>query len=205
MTHHEIYHEVDIVVKNRLLRDSDEINQRVVHLQEVLNHIYYPTMEQMLKLFELKWDDRESEIVCFLGCCPVFPRNVITKEYYVNHNTVDDKLIKASIHELNHFVLFEKWKSMHGYDRATEPIHPEPLWFLEEIAIDPTLNEELMQKVAPYPQTAYQQFYEQTIDGMSVMDQIKKIYIIRENMADFLDKAHMYITSNIDEIVHKCG
>lgn len=94
---------------------------------------------------------------------------------------------------------------MHESYKNTESIHPEPLWFLEEISVDPTLNEEYIQKLASYPQVAYQQFYNETINGISVIDNIKFIYSQKRNMADFLDKAYKFIEDNIIEITKKCG
>lgn len=154
-TKDEIYIVVDKVVRNNIIINDSEIEKRITQLQYAFDQFYEPLMEKMLELFELEWDIEQKEITCFLGCCPVFPRHVLTKEFYVNYSTVDERILKAGIHEINHFVLFEKWKSMHGYTSNTEPECPETLWLLEEIAVDPTLNETCLQMIAPYPQKAY--------------------------------------------------
>lgn len=205
MIYEEIYNEVNLIVKEILIQNSEDIDKRVNYIQREFDKLSYPLMKNMLQLFETEWNEKDSNIICYLGCFPVFPRDVIKKEFYVNYNTIDERIMKSSIHEIDHFVLFEKWKSMHGYYLKTQPKHPEALWFLEEIAVDPTLNEECIQKIAPYTQVAYQQFYNETINGISVMDNIKIIYNQKRNMADFLDRAYKFIGDNIYEIIKKCG
>lgn len=91
------------------------------------------------------------------------------------------------MHEINHFVLFEKWKSMNGYAKAREPEQPEPLWFLEEMIVDPTLNTKALQEIVPYPQKAYEQFYTASI------------------IEEFLERTYRYIEDNLKELIEKCG
>lgn len=200
LTDEERYNIIHSVVMERLNRNSDEIDKQVMNLQNKFNMFYNPFLERLLELFNLEWDKCQPQIICYLGCYPVFPRSVMTKEFYINYNTVDERIFTGSLHEINHFVLFEKWKSMHGYTKTVEPVYPEPLWYLEEIAVDPTLNEACLMEIAPYPQKAYQQFYKADREGISIMDRIKKIYNERSSIEEFLDKAYEFIAENIDVI-----
>ncbi|MDT8718471.1 hypothetical protein IAI10_17540 [Clostridium sp. 19966] len=154
MSNKEIYLQVDRVVRGRLLENQEELDSHVEYIQKIFDDFYTPLMKNLLKIFNINWNEKESEITCFLGCYPVFPRDVISKEFWVNFNSSDEKIIKGSIHEIDHFVLFEKWKSMHGYDKRLQPQHPETLWFLEELSVDPTLNEKSIQEITPYQQLA---------------------------------------------------
>ncbi len=60
-----------------------------------------------------------------------------------------------------------------------------PFMFLEEMAVDPTLNIAFIQQVAPYPQKAYDRFYKRMIDGISAEDHIINIYKSRSSIEDF--------------------
>mgnify|MGYP001011256236 CR=1 FL=1 len=141
----------------------------------------------------MDWPEEQEIITCYVGCISSFPRNVITKEFFVSYEKAIDMLMMVSIHEINHFVLFEKWKQMHGYDNENEPSYPETLWFLEEMAVDPTLNIPCIQNVAPYPQKAYEQFYEDMIDGISAEQHIIDIFANRSSMENFLNTAYAFI------------
>jgi hypothetical protein len=147
----------------------------------------------------------QREIICYLGLYTVFPRDVLTKEYWVHYKTPEEVILRASVHEINHFILFEKWKAMHGYEKIIEPNHPEPLWFLEEMAVDPTLSDPIMMEVSPYQQKAYQTFYDNYIEEIPIEDHIIRFYNERKDMADFLNNACEFISKNHSEIIRLCG
>lgn len=204
MADEEIYH----AVKNMMFREyeehSIEMQQRIAELSEKLGILTVNVIPRMLQLFEVEWP-RQANITCYLGLYSVFPRNVLTKEYWMHYKTPDDVIMRASLHEIDHFILFEKWKAMHGYTWKEEPDHPDVLWFLEEMTVDPTLNTPEIQEAAPYPQKAYRSFYENTIQGVPIEDYIIKFFKERRNMADFLDTSYQFISDNHKEIIMKCG
>lgn len=204
MSDQEIDQVVEQVLRTEYERNLIEMEVRRKELQEKLKLFLIPAFLKMHELFEINWIEK-MEITCYLGLYTVFPRNVITREYWVHYLAPDEVIMKASVHEINHIILFEKWKSMHGYTKAIEPVHPEPLWWLEEMAVDPTLNHPEMLKVSPYQQKAYQSFYDNKINGVALEEYIIQIFDERVDMADFLDKAYNFIESNIADIISMCG
>ena len=172
---------------------ASEMNQKIEELQASFDLIQEQLLSNLIESFEMIWPEEYKFITCYVGCVSSFPRNVMTKDFFVSYEKDIDMLMMASIHEINHFVLFEKWKQMHGYDKEIEPMYPETLWFLEEMAVDPTLNIPCIQDVAPYPQNAYEQFYERMIDGISAEEHLINIYKNRSSMEDFLDRAYDFI------------
>ena len=104
-------------------------------------------------------------------------KDVLTKEYWLHYKTPEDIVIRASIHEINHFILFGEVEVYAWlYEEKEQPSYPDVLWFLEEMAIDPTLNTEEIQSVAPYPHKAYKCFYENTLNEVPIIDYIIKIF-----------------------------
>lgn len=205
MTREQIYSQVEKIVKEIFISNSKEIDERVKYLQEVFDKLTVPLLSSLLDIFNLQWDNSQSEIICYLGCYPVFPRELISKEFWVNFNTIDERIFKGAAHEIDHFMVYEKWKSMHIYSNEAEYDYPNPLWFLEEIVVDPTLNEPIIKGLIPYEHRSYEQFYHETINGITIMDKIKELYNNQENIEDFLNNTHKFITDNIKEITQKCG
>ena len=201
----EIDRLVDSMVREALRGAKGGIQSKIKELQEKFDLFGEELIRKLLLMFEVEWPKDIPEIICYVGILPRFPRNVISKEFFVSYEADENLLMTASIHEINHFVMFEKWKAMHGYTREREPMHPEALWFLEELVVDPTLNEEVIQRVAAYPQRAYDQFYTQCINQVPVMDYIKEIYFSRVSMEDFLDRSYQFIERHLDEMKEKCG
>lgn len=196
MGYKEIYPIVEPSVEQVFIERKEDIDSKIDQMQESFDLIQKQLLTNLIDSFEMQWPKEQEYIICYIGCISSFPRNVMTKEFFISYEKDIDMLIMASIHEINHFVLFEKWKQMHGYDKEIEPMYPDTLWFLEEMAVDPTLNIPAIQSVAPYPQKAYEQFYERMIDGVSAEDHIINIYENRISMEDFLNTAYDFINKN---------
>lgn len=201
MKEDEIYKIVKPCVERVYIENELEITKTIEQLQSSFDRIRPELMSNLIDTFEMDWPIDQERIVCYVGCISSFPRNVMTKEFFVSYEKEIDFLMMASIHEINHFVLFEKWKQMHGYDKANEPLYPDTLWFLEEMAVDPSLNTPCIQSVAPYPQKAYEQFYECMIDGVSAEDHVKNMFTVRTSMEDFLDQAYEFIDYHKDKLL----
>ena len=196
MNDEEIYNIVKPSVEQAFIDKKLEIDSRIEELQFAFDKIQYELMTNLINTFEMEWPEELEIITCYVGCISSFPRNVITKKFFISYEKDMDMLMMVSIHEINHFVLFEKWKQMHGYNKEHEPSYPETLWFLEEMAVDPTLNIPCIQNVAPYPQKAYEQFYECIIDGISAEEHLINMFANRSSMEDFLNTAYDFIDKN---------
>lgn len=196
MNDEEIYNIVKPSVEQAFIDKKLEIDSRIEELQSAFDKIQYELMTNLINTFEMEWPEELDIITCYVGCISSFPRNVITKKFFISYEKDMDMLMMVSIHEINHFVLFEKWKQMHGYNKENEPSYPETLWFLEEMAVDPTLNIPCIQNVAPYPQKAYEQFYECMIDGISAEEHLINMFANRSSMEEFLNTAYDFIDKN---------
>ncbi|WP_234123989.1 hypothetical protein [Clostridium hydrogenum] len=203
MTKEQVQKQVEAIIKNEY--KSNEIDKRILYVQNKFDKLVVPFLSSLLDIFNLKWDNLQHEITCYLGCYPVFPRNIFTKEFWVNYNSKDENIIKGAAHEINHFMLYEKWKTMHQNSTDVEYNYPNPIWFLEEIIVDPTLNESSIQSIIPYAHKAYVQFYTKTIGGITIMDRIKDMYKSKTSIEDFLNNVYEFIVDNLHEFISKCG
>lgn len=189
MEYDDIYKIVKPYVEQVFIEKESDIDRKIKELQSSFDTIQLPLMTNLMNIFEMEWPKEQDVIICYIGYISSFPRSVISKEFFVSYEKDIDMLMMASIHEINHFVLFEKWKQMRGYEKENEPLYPDTLWFLEEMAVDPTLNIPSIQKIAPYPQKAYEQFYECMIDGISAEEHMIKMFTDRISMDNFSNKA----------------
>ena len=205
MTTEQIYEVVEPVVLRELRFRQEELERRVEQLQQEFAKFHHRLMQEMIQIFEFHWPEQEKEFICYVGYLPRCPRNCVTKEFFVSSSMNIETNLKAAIHEMNHFIFYEKWMQMHGFAVGTEPMHPEPLWFLEELIVDPILNEPELQRIAPIPQKAYEQFYTEQIEEKIIMDQIKDLYQDKTSMAQFLEQGHEYLKRHQNEIMEKCG
>jgi hypothetical protein len=205
MSNDEIYNVVEAILIAEYSKNIEKMEERKRDLHAKLEELLHRIIPTMLDLFEVDWPKEYNYITCYLGLYAVFPRDVITKEYWIHYKTSEEAVIRATLHEINHFILLEKWKAMHGYQLKEQPSHPEVLWFLEEMAVDPTLNSDEMQSVAPFLQKAYSSFYENKLNGIPIEEYIIRFFKERKNMAGFLDTSYKFILENYDDILAMCG
>lgn len=88
-------------------------------------------------------------------------------------------------------IFWEKWKAMKGCE-GVEPAWPDPLWYLEVIIVDPTLNDDSVKPYTLYENKAYPQFYVADEPGQrTIMEKIKDCYKRHEgNIEAFMEEAY---------------
>lgn len=192
MTYEEIYFIVEDMILKKLEIDKNYIENTVIRFRDLAKKILFEAVEKMIEMFSAEYAALPV-FKCRLGVYNPFPRSVLKKEYFLHYDISDEVFLRASLHEINHMILFDKWKSMHGCDNLREPEFPDVLWFLEELAIEPTLNDGCMQKIVPIKHKAYDSLKKTEINGVSLTSHIQRIYDGKKNMEDFLDAAYDFL------------
>lgn len=179
-------------VLKRLSDHETEIQQRIEYFSKKFDMFIYDFLEAQCKLFNYEWKEKQPEIICYVGYLPFYPRSAKDKCFYVSFQD-EERVFSGAVHEINHMIFFEKWNEMHG-GNCEEKAWPDPLWYLEEIIVDPTLNEESVKRFTLYENKAYPQFYvPKPNDSESIMDKVKKCYKCRKNIEEFLNEAYKIV------------
>lgn len=179
-------------VLKRLSDHETEIQQRIEYFSKKFDRFIYDFLEAQCKLFNYEWKEKQPEIICYVGYLPFYPRSAKDKCFYVSFQD-EERVFSGAVHEINHMIFFEKWNEMHG-GNCEEKVWPDPLWYLEEIIVDPTLNEESVKRFTLYENKAYPQFYvPKPNDSESIMDKVKKCYKCRKNIEEFLNEAYKIV------------
>lgn len=184
------------ILMERFEQENMLIEKSIKRKMKLIQQPIEKCISEMCSIYDLT-EANLSKISCYMGYFNPFPRSVINKNYYVHYDISDEVFIRSSLHEINHMILFEKWKALYGYEKNEEPTFPEPLWYLEELSIEPTLNCERIQKLAPYKHYAYNSLYEIQIAGKTLPEAINSIYAESENIEQYLSNAYQYILSYI--------
>lgn len=175
--------------------NRQQIEEQLRHFQELAQGVLSEGVAELLEMFQL-WDPAPLRFTCWLGLYNPFPRSVLKKEYFLHYDVSDQVFLRASLHEINHMVLFDKWCVLQGVDCHSEPEFPDTLWYLEELAVAPTLNDPRIQKIVPVRHSAYQSLEEILVDGIPLSEQIQRIYGQGENIPGFLREAYDFLVKN---------
>ena len=189
----------------KLKENEALIETKISSLQAYFQNINDALLAALARVHETQWPADCHEIACCVGYIPRCPRNVITKRLWVSCSMDNEEIIKAALHEMAHFMFYEKWKGIYGTVHSKDLGRPSPRWYLEEMAVAPLLNDARLQSIVPLEHKAYPQFYSETIDGISIIGYIKDFYSNRKSIEDFIKNAYIFVEQNIAEIMAKCG
>lgn len=180
-------------VLRRLKENEIDILNRIEHFTEVFNSFIYDNIEAQCKMYNYQWSEKYPEIHCYVGYLPFYPRSTEEKCFYVSYQD-EERVFSGAVHEINHMIFYEKWKEMHGF-KGAEPSWPDPLWYLEEIIVDPTLNDERVRPYTLYENKAYPQFYiANKNNDKSIMAKIKECYgNHKNNIEEFIEEAYKIV------------
>jgi len=192
-------------VMAKLQENESLIQEKIAYLQNYFQRINDALLAALADTHETSWPADCHEIACHVGYISRCPRNVIIKKLWVSCSMDDTEIIRASLHEMAHFMFYEKWKEIYGPVLPKDLGRPSPRWYLEEMTVDPLLNDARIKSVVPLEHKAYPQFYAESIDGTPIMDHMKNFYANRKSIEKFIKKAHRFVKKNIAEIIAKCG
>ncbi len=170
MSNEELYVILEKEVKpilEKLFKDDD-----LKKYQRIWDKINDNVMEDLEKKLEITWP-RNWKIFCYVGLLPVCPRYIKNHSFNVNYGVSEDNLIATTIHELCHFLYFEKWKEIYPNYTEEEFDSPHIAWYLSEAMIDPLINNETFKKYTNDDLSAYPIFYRTFIKGKSLIDILK--------------------------------
>ena len=177
----------EVVVK-KLKDNQDKIDERIEYFAKKFKAFIPDFIEAECSLFNYEWKESNPYITCFVGYLPFYPRSTKDKTFYISYHD-EERAFSGAVHEINHMIFYEKWREMHG-EISEESKWPDPLWYLEEIIVDPTLNDERVKKYTLYENKAYPMFYEKDETGTSIMESINECYKSSENIENFLDNSY---------------
>lgn len=193
MSYDEIYRIIEKMIAQQLQKDEMYITERTEHFNGLAQRLLLKAVEKMTEMFSVEYTS-PTLFQCRLGIFNPFPRSVLKKKYFLHYDVSDEIFLRASLHEINHMILFDKWRSMHNCNDQKEPDFPDTLWFLEELAIEPTLNDRQIQDIIPIKHRAYDSLKKTIVDGIPLTEHIQRIYDDKKSMEDFLDSAYNFLS-----------
>ena len=184
-------------VLKRLADNEAEIRRRIQYFTEKFDSFIPQFIEVSCALFNYEWKESQPEIICYVGYIPFYPRSSLDKCFFVSYQD-EERVFPGAVHEINHMIFYEKLCEMKGV-LLPDPAWPEPLWYLQEIVVDPTLNEPGVRKFTLYDNKAYPQFHEPLREAdESIMDKVKRCFDERVSIEAFLNEALEIVKDNME-------
>ena len=141
----------------------------------------------------------EKEIVAEFSINMVCPRYLEKWMFDINYRKNIEDIIHTCIHEIIHFVWFEKWSEIFGASNTDEYNAPNTPWLLSEIAIDAIFKKTELKKYCYSDMPAYKHFYDVSINGDNLMEYFEKLFV-SNSIEDFMKKGNRYVAENKEKI-----
>ena len=160
----------------------DEITKSQDRLQKSWDEINDMVMERLAEIVQIQWPDRNAR--GFMTINRICPRNLEAWSFYVSYFQDIEAQKGIVLHELTHFLYFEKWKHVFPNYSESEFEKPNLIWELSEILVEPIDKDKELMKLVPKTAKAYNRYYSIKINGKeSVIDHFAKLY--ERDRADF--------------------
>lgn len=180
------------VVDNSIKIFSDKWSE----ISDKLNDVYS-------NAFDNDCNNILNDMVANVGLNPICPRDIQNHSFDIYHYFDSQYAITTALHEITHFVWFYFWQK-HFQDNSTEYDFPNIKWLLSEIVVETIIRNSEINNLIKQPQyIAYSYFYDMTINGELIFDTMKKMYLNRTDIYDFMEKSFNWIKNNESELREK--
>lgn len=184
---------------NSFIKENNNLPKEYSIIWNKYNDKYMFTISNYLNI---DWPNNYKEILVRIGNIPICPRYIKEKMFDI-HKKNEEELIDTCMHELCHFLFFEKCKEIFPNWKYEDFDSPSILWYLSEIVVDPILNSNDIQKVYKHQFKCYDIFYTITIDNKPLMETITNIYN-SNSIEDAIIKSYNYLKEHEKELIEKC-
>lgn len=119
----------------------------------------------------------------------IFPRYLDTKCFDFYYGMSDEAFLRVAIHEITHFIWFEKVKKLMPEFSREEYEYPSPVWLFSEIAVDQVFwSQEYFCNIASLTsRPAYGHFYTDKFnDSETVIEHFRKLYSNSKSIDEFI-------------------
>ncbi len=152
------------------------------------------------EVVEQDWSNDDARISGRITVNPMGPRYLETRTFDVFYRRPTERIVYFAIHEILHFIYFEKWETIFPKTPKEEFEIPHLIWALSEMMPGVVLNDERIQKVFKYKFTSNPEFEALKLDGKPLMSHIKELYDDRRDFEDFLRKSFKFVKAHEKEI-----
>ena len=144
-----------------------------------------------------------DDMVAEVGLNPICPRDIKTHTFDIYHYFDPTYAMTTALHEITHFAWFYFWNK-HFNDNPSEYDFPNIKWLLSEIVVETIIRNSDINDLIEQPKyIAYSYFYDMTIKGELIFDTMKKFYLNRKDIYDFMEKSFNFVQQNEPELREK--
>jgi len=161
--------------------------------QRAWNPINEDIIKALASVVEIPWSKYPKTIIARVSLNPICPRFLKQNVFDVFRGMSVDEMKATCIHELLHFIYFEKWKTVFPDTKEREFDTPYLVWHLSEMVPGIILNDERIQHVFKHKFHSYKEYESVKIDGILLLTRLRALYSNRKSFEEFLQHAWKFM------------
>jgi hypothetical protein len=181
-------------------KERIKLEKRAKIFQREWNKINDNIMLVLSKVVEQEWSDKDKKIFARISLNPICPRYIKQKTFDLFYKQKSKYMKSVAIHEILHFIYFEKWKKVFPKTQEKEFNAPNLVWHLSEMVPEIILNDKRVQNVFKYKFDSYKEYENFKLNGKPLLSYLQDFYDNRKNFADFLKNSWKFVKKYEKEI-----
>lgn len=180
-------------------KDMDGSEQRIKDIQSDWNTINDSVMLDLSKKLNIEWPEDTLDIQARVGIMFFCPRYISHRIFDTNIKSDTNRIRSITIHEITHFLYFEKWKELYNDHDERHYNRPNIAWYLSEAIIDPLINNDTFRKYTIQENRSNRDMCEIEVNGTSIVHTLREI-VSSNPIEDAIKLGYDYFVEN-EEVI----
>ena len=190
-------------MKVQARKQQDNINKSIKMFESAWEPIAKKLNAAYSSAFDNDCANILNDMVAAVGLNPICPRNIFDHSFHIYHYFETGYAMSTALHEITHFVWFYFWQK-HFKDNPTDYNAPHLKWLLSEIVVETIIRNSKINDLIEQPKyIAYSYFYNMKIGNELIFETMRKMYLNRKDIFNFMEKSFDWIKNNETELRNK--
>ena len=152
------------------------------------------------KVVGKEWPEDCENMKAWISLNPICPRFLEQRAFDVYWKQSLTEMKDTCLHEILHFIWFEKWKEIFPKYNNKEFESPHLVWKLSEMVPLAVLSDKRIQTIFKHEPSVYNEWKSKKIGGKLLLEHLQTIYYEKKSFADFMKKSWKFVKKYEKEI-----
>ena len=177
-------------------KEIENLNKAKERYQKTWERINDDVMITLSEIVEQKWPKNLDKITARISLCPINPRHIKSRTFDIYYKSSIHDSKATNIHEILHFIYFEKWKKLFPKIPEKKFDAPYLVWDLSEMATSIILSDKRIQKIFKHKPHPYKEHEKIKINEKYLLTYLREFYKKRKNFDNFLRDSWKFLNKN---------
>ena len=174
-------------------KERPKLEKRTKVFQEQWDKINDQVVKVLSEVVEQEWPREDKTVIARVSLNPICPRYIKERMFDVFYKQDPRYMQQVALHEILHFIYFEKWKQVFPRTKEKEFDAPYLVWQLSEMVPRVILGDKRVQRVLKGNFHSYKIYEDLKINGRPLLAYLQEFYDNRRDFSDFLRTSFEFV------------